>query len=282
MEAPEDQHRGTGGGGPPTSTPPHPSPSSSSSHAHQQHRPHSAPARPDIFMGNSRPHFLNFNQFQLRCWQWKGWNEIDSISDQIHSHANAQRCRGRSMQATPVRLGLPSRVGAERSATSKIQSSACAAPVSYVTSPPPHALSLRFSLFLSFLFLRATRTHVAIAESGEGVCGVCVCVNGCAFVGVQGNSFPGSQPVSLDRSNLRGIPPHFLRSLRRRHWIQRTTFTAFCSPHLPHLVCTQTEIAKAPKNYWVAEKSDGTRFLMLINKEGAYLVRGATTTYVVV
>lgn len=50
-----------------------------------------------------------------------------------------------------------------------------------------------------------------------------------------GNSFPGSQPVSLDRSNLR-------------------------------------EIAKAPKNYWVAEKSDGTRFLMLINKEGAYLV----------
>jgi hypothetical protein len=33
-----------------------------------------------------------------------------------------------------------------------------------------------------------------------------------------------------------------------------------------------SEIAKAPKNYWVAEKSDGTRFLMLINKEGAYLV----------
>src|SRR3989344_1187706 len=170
MEAPEDQHRGTGGGGPPTSTPPHPSPSASS-HAHQQHRPHSAPARPDIFMGNSRPHFLNFNPFQLRCWQWKGWNEIDSIPDLIKSIAPERaEVPGAVYASHPGSPGvaLPSGGREERHVQDTVVG-LCRASFVRDLSAPARSFSLRFSLFLSFLFLRAARTRVGIAESGEGV-----------------------------------------------------------------------------------------------------------------
>lgn len=174
MEAPEDQHRGTGGGGPPTSTPPHPSPSSSSSHAHQQHRPHSAPARPDIFMGNSRPHFLNFNQFQLRCWPWKGWNEIDSIPDLIKSIAPERaEVPGAVYASHPGSPGvaLPSGGREERHVQDTVVG-LCRA--SFVRDPPPtRSFSLRFSLFRSCSC--ALHALVWALLRVARVCAVCVC-----------------------------------------------------------------------------------------------------------
>lgn len=82
----------------------------------------------------------------------------------------------------------------------------------------------------------------------------------------QGHAFPGSQPVSLDRANLRGTAPDLC-------WSPTAKLTFFKLFLKIFLFCSTTlEITKAPKNYWVAEKSDGTRYLMLINKEGTYLV----------